>query len=139
MGAGRLSERGNNRLNHPSGCTGTPLGVKSWSMSSPSSDRPVTVALVDDYDVVLKGLAHLFDEYQDRVVIAEIDANAAVNDNVDVVLYDSFAQPESDHDQIAELIKNPRARHVVVYTWNLHTELIDAARRQAYTDTSRRR
>lgn len=95
--------------------------------SSPA--RPVTVALVDDYDVVLKGLAHLFDEYRDRVIVAEIDANASMSDTVDIVLYDSFAQPESDHDQIAELIKNPRARRVVVYTWNFQPELIDQARR----------
>ena len=98
-------------------------------MSVSSSGRPVTVALVDDYDVVLKGLAHLFDDYRDRISVVEIDANASVADTVDVVLYDSFAQPESDHDQIAELIDNPRARHVVVYTWNLQPELVDAARR----------
>jgi DNA-binding NarL/FixJ family response regulator len=96
---------------------------------STSNGRPVTVALVDDYDVVLKGVAHLFDDYRDRVVVAEIDANANVADDVDVVLYDTFAQPESDHDQIAELLKNPRARHVVVYTWSLQPELIEAARR----------
>ncbi|MGC5224830.1 LuxR C-terminal-related transcriptional regulator [Micromonospora sp. DT81.3] len=95
----------------------------------PAPHRPITVALVDDYDVVLKGLAHLFDEYSDRVVVAEIDANAAMSDSVDVVLYDSFAQPESDHDEVAELIKNPRARRVVVYTWNFHPELIESARR----------
>jgi len=87
------------------------------------------VALVDDYDVVLKGLAHLFDDYRDRVVVAEIDANMMVAEPVDVVLYDTFAQPESDHQQIAELIDNPRAHHVVVYTWNLQPQLIDAARR----------
>lgn len=87
------------------------------------------MALVDDYDVVLKGLAHLFDDYRDRVVVAEIDANMMVAEPVDVVLYDTFAQPESDHQQIAELIDNPRAHHVVVYTWNLQPQLIDAARR----------
>lgn len=96
----------------------------------PSSSRPITVALVDDYDVVLKGLAHLFDEYRDRIVIAEIDANAAVSDPVDVVLYDSFAQPESDHHEIGTLLENPRARRVVVYTWNFHPELLQQARRQ---------
>lgn len=94
----------------------------------PAPSKPVTVALVDDYDVVLKGLAHLFDEYRDRVVVAEIDANADMSDTVDVVLYDSFAQPESDHDQIAKLVENPRARRVVVYTWNFQPELIDQAR-----------
>ncbi|GAA1952538.1 response regulator transcription factor [Microbacterium deminutum] len=97
-------------------------------MPSSSAGRPVTVALVDDYDVVLKGLAHLFDEYGDRVVVVEIDSKTEVSEPVDVVLYDSFAQPESDHHEIAELIDNPRARHVVVYTWNLQPELIESAR-----------
>lgn len=96
----------------------------------PTSRRPVTVALVDDYDVVLKGLAHLFDDYRDRILIAEIDAQTDVSDTVDVVLYDSFAQPESDHDEIAALLKNPRARRVVVYTWNFHPHLVQEARRQ---------
>jgi DNA-binding NarL/FixJ family response regulator len=89
---------------------------------------PITVALVDDYDVVLMGVAKMFDPYRDRVVVAEIDANEAVEDAVDIVLYDSFAQPESDHDEIAALVANPRARRVVVYTWNFHPDLIDSAR-----------
>lgn len=41
-----------------------------------------------------------------------------VADPVDIVLYDSFAQPESHRDQIAILINNARARRVVVYTSN---------------------
>ena len=88
---------------------------------------PVRVALVDDYDVVVIGLAHLFDAYRDRVVVAEMDTNRPVTDEVDVVLYDSFAQPEADHDDIAVLVGNPHARHVAVYTWNFHPELIDGA------------
>jgi DNA-binding NarL/FixJ family response regulator len=92
--------------------------------------RPITVALVDDYDVVLIGVAHLFDPYRDRIVVAEIDANAALHDEVDIVLYDSFAQPESDHEEIGVLVRNPSARRVVVYTWNFHPDLITSARRQ---------
>ena len=88
---------------------------------------PICVALVDDYDVVLIGLAHLFDRYDDRIVVAEIDTNRPVVDDVDIVLYDSFAQPEADHDEIKVLIDNPHARRVVVYTWNFHPDLIDIA------------
>jgi DNA-binding NarL/FixJ family response regulator len=88
---------------------------------------PLRVALVDDYDVVVIGLAHLFDPYRERIVIAELDANQPVIDDVDVVLYDSFAQPEADHEDIAVLVANPRARHVVVYTWNFHPALIESA------------
>lgn len=88
------------------------------------------VALVNDYDVVLTGVAHMLDRYRDRVVIAEIDANRPVHDAVDIVLYDNFAQPESDRDEISTLVANPRARRVVVYTWNFHPDLIASARRQ---------
>src|SRR6478609_4591289 len=95
-----------------------------------SAGRPITVALVDDYDVVLMGVANMFDRYRDRVVVAEIDATMAVDDPVDIVLYDSFAQPESDHEEIGALVRNPRARRVVVYTWNFHEALIESARRQ---------
>ena len=70
---------------------------------------PITVALVDDYDVVLLGVAHMFDPYRDRVVIAEIDANKPLSDTVDIALYDSFAQPESDHDEIGVLVNEPAA------------------------------
>ena len=88
---------------------------------------PVTVALVDDYDVVLAGLAHLLGPYQGRVRVVELDANEPVNTDVDIALYDSFAQPESDHDEVAVLVANPRARRVVIYTWNFHPDLVQAA------------
>ncbi len=90
-------------------------------------EGPLYVALVDDYEVVLVGLAHLFDEYDDRVVIAEIDANTTLVDPVDIALYDSFAQPEADHDEIEVLIRSPRAQRVAVYTWNFHPQLIETA------------
>lgn len=99
-------------------------------MSSQTLTRPVTVTLVDDYDVVLVGLAHMFDEYSDRITVSEIDANAQLDDAVDIALYDSFAQPESDHHEISALVQSPLARHVVVYTWNFHPDLVASAREQ---------
>ncbi len=92
--------------------------------------QPITVALIDDYDVVVIGVANILEQYRDRVVIAEIDTNKSVSDEVDIVLYDSFAQPESDHHEVGELVKNPRARKVVVYTWNFHPDLIKSAQSQ---------
>ena len=99
-------------------------------MPRPARHPPIRVALVDDYDVVLLGVAQMFDQYRDRVVVAEIDSNEPLDDPVDIVLYDSFAQPESDHGEIRLLVENPRARRVVVYTWNFHPDLVDSARRQ---------
>jgi hypothetical protein len=39
---------------------------------------------------------------------------------VDVVLYDTFAQPESDEAEIEVLVKTPHAGRVAVYTWTFH-------------------
>ncbi len=92
------------------------------------SGGPIQIALVDDYDVVVIGVANMLEPYRDRVVVAELDTNEPVEDNVDIALYDSFAQPESDHAEIKTLIDNPRARRVVIYTWNFHPELLATAR-----------
>jgi DNA-binding NarL/FixJ family response regulator len=97
---------------------------------APRANSPITVALVDDYDVVLMGVANMFNRYRDRVVIVELDSNEPLEDAVDIVLYDSFAQPESDHEEIAVLVANPRARRVVVYTWNFHPDLIASAQQR---------
>src|ERR1700712_5667091 len=96
-------------------------------MTPPSPGAPITVALVDDYDIVVKGVANMLDPYRDRVVIAELDSTMPVDDAVDIVLYDSFAQPEADHEEIAVLVANPRAHRVVVYTWNFQPDLIRSA------------
>ena len=82
---------------------------------------------MDDYDVVLIGLAHMFDGYEDRIRVVEIDSRESIKVPIDVVMYDSFAQPESDQDEIDALVRNPRAGRVVVYTLNFHPTLIASA------------
>src|SRR6478609_3501440 len=72
----------------------------------------------------------MLDPYRDRVLVAEIDANEPLVDTVDIALYDSFAQPESDHDEVEVLVRNPHAKRVVVYTWNFHPDLIASARQR---------
>jgi DNA-binding NarL/FixJ family response regulator len=88
---------------------------------------PISIALVDDYDVVLIGLAHMLEPYGERVVVKEIDADQPVRADVDIVLYDTFAQPEADHDRISVVIDHPHASRVVVYTWNFAPGLVEQA------------
>src|SRR5690349_8228753 len=94
---------------------------------TPRTGPPIRLALVDDYEIVLVGVAHMFDEYRDRIEIVEIDASEPVTSEVDVVLYDTFAQPEADADAITTLIENPLAHRVAVYTWAFAPAVIEAA------------
>lgn len=89
--------------------------------------RPIRLALVDDYEIVLTGLAQMFERYRDRVEVVEIEANQPVAEHVDIALYDTFAQPEADRDEVSVLVRNAHAHRVVVYTWNLHEDLIRSA------------
>jgi len=88
---------------------------------------PIRLALVDDYEVVLRGVAHLFDDYRDRVVVVEIDPDEPVTTDVDVALFDTFAQSEADANDIDALIANPLARKVAVYTWCFDTDVVQTA------------
>ena len=99
-------------------------------MNARSPAALISVALVDDYDVVLIGLAHMFDSYRDRIAVVELDTNRPVSQDVDVVLYDTFAQPQADHDELGVLIGNPHAGRVAIYTWNFQANLIDSAMRK---------
>lgn len=96
----------------------------------PTRRPAILVALIDDYDVVVTGIARMLDPYRDRVLVAEIDTNEPLMDTVDIALYDSFAQPESDRDHVEVLLRSPHARRVVVYTWNFHPDLIASAERR---------
>lgn len=85
------------------------------------------VALVNDYEVVVRGLAAMLRAYQDIVQIVELDLNKPVDDVVDIALYDTFASTQGDRGQVRDLAANPRVGRVVVYSWTLDESLIRTA------------
>ena len=87
----------------------------------------IRVALVNDYEVVVRGLATMLRSYQDAVRVVELDLGIAVGESVDIAMYDTFANPRGDRGEIRALAANPKVARVVVYSWNLGPELINAA------------
>lgn len=90
---------------------------------------PIRVALVNDYEVVVRGLADMLRSYRTRVDVVELTAGAPVGAPVDVALYDTFAQSAADPGGVARLVANPDVRRVAVYTWNLDPTLLRASLR----------
>ncbi len=87
------------------------------------------MAVVNDYEVVVHGVAAMLRSYTDRVEVVELDTHATVVSPVDIALYDTFAQPQGDQASVGRLVANPRVRKVVVYTWNLDPHLEQASLR----------
>jgi DNA-binding NarL/FixJ family response regulator len=96
-------------------------------MTSGAGGGPIRVALVDDYEIVVKGLARMFDSYRDRIELVELDAKVPVGQPVDIALYDTFAQPQGDTIAIDQVLEQDKADKVVLYSWNLQPELIESA------------
>jgi DNA-binding NarL/FixJ family response regulator len=96
-------------------------------MADHTGRGPIRVALINDYEIVVKGLARMFDAYRDRIDLVELDAELPVGEPVDIALYDTFAQPQGDSAAVDEVLAQEKAGKVVLYSWNLQPELVRAA------------
>ncbi len=89
--------------------------------------RPVRVALIDDYEIVVRGLARMFDSYTDRIDLVELDAHVPISQPVDIALYDTFAQDQADRADFTQILAGGKAAMLVIYSWNVQPELVRAA------------
>jgi NarL family two-component system response regulator LiaR len=85
---------------------------------------PVRVAIVNDYEMVVAGVAAMLRSFSDRVAVIEIDAGMPVVSDVDVILYDSFGQVQGDGVDLEDLVHGGPAK-VVIYSWNVQPELVE--------------
>jgi DNA-binding NarL/FixJ family response regulator len=88
-----------------------------------TSGAPVRVALVNDYELVVMGVAALLEPYSDRVQVVELDSNLPVLRDVDVILYDTFGQVQGKGVDVDALVDGGSAK-VVIYSWNVHGVLM---------------
>jgi len=94
----------------------------------PTHHRPVYVAVLNDYPIVIAGLAHVMQRYPARIRVVEVGWLSAIPDGVDVVLYDMFAGDTDDVRRLPDLVNRTSAR-VVVYAGSMSEGSVAAARR----------
>ncbi len=85
------------------------------------SSGPVRISIVNDYDVVVQGLARMFEPMKDRILVVEVSTNRPAVEPVDIALIDSFAQTR----EINEVLAEANATRYVFYSWTLEPELIE--------------
>ncbi len=89
------------------------------------SGDPITIALVNDYDVVVQGLNQLF-EGDERFRVLELEAGGLPDRPVEIALYDTFAD-EDDTEKLRTLVELPEVGRVVVYSWTSEPERVEEA------------
>ena len=86
--------------------------------------RALRLAIVDDYAVVVAGVAAIL--AQEKIDVVETGASLPVISDVDIVLYDTFAQVQGVGIDLQDFVRDSGAK-VVVYSWNLKPEMIEQA------------
>jgi DNA-binding NarL/FixJ family response regulator len=91
------------------------------------SARRTRVALVNDYEIVLRGVESMLRPFRDRIEVVEIDVERNPDSHVDVALFDTYGHPRLGLDRIASLARDPHVHAVAVYTWSFTPERFAAA------------
>ena len=87
--------------------------------------RPLRLAIVDDYAVVVAGVASFLEA--ERIEVVETGATTPVISDVDVVLFDTFGQIQGVGIDLEDFVRNSGGAKVVIYSWNLNRRLIEEA------------
>jgi DNA-binding NarL/FixJ family response regulator len=82
----------------------------------------IRLAIVDDYPVVVAGVASFL--AAEHIDIVETGALTPVLSDVEIVLYDTFAQIEGKGLDLEDFLRDSGGAKVVVYSWNLDPRLI---------------
>ncbi|KHE74823.1 two-component response regulator [Kocuria marina] len=92
-----------------------------------SSEHPViTLALINDYPVVVQGVASMLQGHP-RLRVVELDSGCLPHTDADVVLYDAFAAKDRGTHDVMRLLDDPHCLKVVMYTWHVRAEHVDEA------------
>src|SRR6188472_1836297 len=92
-------------------------------MAVPELRRPLRLAIVDDYAVVVAGVASFLKA--ERIDVVETGATTPVISDVDIVLYDTFGQIQGKGIDLEDFVRDSRGAKVVIYSWNLDPRLIE--------------
>jgi DNA-binding NarL/FixJ family response regulator len=87
----------------------------------------IAVAIINDYELVVRGVAAMLAPFDDRVRVVELSVETGPEAPADVALFDSFAGRRQTLARAAEMVAHGQARHVVLYTWDAAPEFVRAA------------
>jgi NarL family two-component system response regulator LiaR len=88
---------------------------------------PIRVALSNDYELALLGLAQMLAQHPDKVQIVDLTTLPRIPHEADVILYDTFGRLPDEDVKLRTIVEENSAA-VVVYSWEEYSE--EAARRQ---------
>src|SRR3954447_22738454 len=95
-------------------------------MDGKGARRPIRIAVLNDFPVVVAGVAAMLAPYPDRVEVVARGTERHVQENVDLVLFDTFGVANHAPVEIRSIIRD-RSVRLVVFSWTTDPELVRQA------------
>ena len=93
----------------------------------PTAGKPVTVALVNDYEIIVQGLAAMLAPFADRARVVDMNVGTEPHTHADVALFDTFAGRRHAIDRAHAMVRAGHVDHVLLYTWDAPPEFLALA------------
>jgi len=103
-------------------------GEHATTGADPIGSRVVTVAIINDYEVVVRGVASMLAPYSNRVRVVDVEVGGDSPGPADVALFDTFAGRRHTLARAADMVRGGAAKHIVLYTWDAAPAFVRAAR-----------
>ena len=91
--------------------------------------KPIRVALVNDYMIVLEGLRALLRSSEPEIQVIELDVRKRPRRGVDVTLLDTYGELESLGERVRSLGADPSNGAIVVFSFSDRPEAVRRAMR----------
>jgi DNA-binding NarL/FixJ family response regulator len=92
-----------------------------------SEGGPITVALVNDYEIIVQGLAAMLAPFSDRVRVIDMKVGTEPDNRADVALFDTFAGRRHAIERARDMVRDGYVDHVLMYTWDAAPEFLALA------------
>jgi DNA-binding NarL/FixJ family response regulator len=95
-------------------------------VSSLVRTRPLQIAVANDYELVVAGVAKLLERYSPKIQVVDLLVQPeSPSSPVDVVLFDTYGRTSVEaKERVGELARSPRVGHVAIYTLSWTPELV---------------
>ncbi len=92
-----------------------------------SGNRPISVALVNDYEIIVHGLAAMLEPFEQRLEVVDLEVGGETTARADVALFDTFAGRRHALARSENMVDADRVDHVVLYTWDASADFLAEA------------
>ena len=93
----------------------------------PRTGPPLRLAVVNDYALVVAGVAAMLAPYRDRIEVVELVSGLTPSRDFDLVLYDSFGAVQGSSMDVDAMLGDDPSAKLVVFSWNLDQQLVAEA------------